>query len=166
MDSFETVTCPPTSSKPFCHHSACYDTVTSLLIILYIHMILWPHWQTHDTIVAPYLLISEQVQFQTSVCGNTPKHCIYSLCLIETNKHNFWQLNWTPLPLFPQHRSDTPVQLFPPFLFSATVLQVKNNVLDIIGSYLVMKRTCQLIKAGGAIKAQRILIKIIYLTWL
>ena len=51
-------------------------------------------------------------------------------------------------------------------LCSALALQVKNNVLDIIGSYLVMKRACVLIKAGSMIKVLRVLIKIIHLTQL
>lgn len=150
---------------PLCHHSSCYDTVTSLLINLYIDMIFWPHWQTHSTIVAPHFIYFWTSTIPDNCVGDTPKLCIYFMCLIETNKHNFWQLNWTPPSRSPPvkwHSSS----VISSFLFSASVLQVKNNVLDIIGSYLVMKRTCQLIKAGGAIKVERILIKIIYLTWL
>lgn len=33
------------------------------------------------------------------------------------------------------------------------ILQVKNSVLDIIGSYFVVKRARELIKAGSVIKA-------------
>ena len=45
-------------------------------------------------------------------------------------------------------------------------IQIKNNVFDIIGSYLVMKGACVLIKAGRAIKALHVLIKILHLTQL